>query len=326
MPLISVVIPVYNGEKTIKETVGSVLNQTFSNFELIVINDGSQDSTLEILSNISDSRLKVLSYSNAGLAASRNRGIEQASGEYISFIDADDLWTADKLEAQLKALQANPQASVAYSWTNWIDESNQFLRSGGHILASGQVYTKLLIRDFVESGSNPLIRKQALDTVGGFDGSVPGVEDWDMWLRLAARYEFVAVPSPQILYRISANSMSTNVWKMEKSSLRVIEKAFAEASQSSELDSSTALKRKVLGSRYQYLTLKALEGNLERRKGLTSVRFFGMAIANDPTWLKRPKLMAIILFKIMVATLLPQYQTRKLLTSIRALRQNQAPA
>jgi glycosyltransferase involved in cell wall biosynthesis len=309
MPLISVVIPVYNGEKTIKETVESVLNQTLSDFELIVINDGSQDSTLEVLSSISDPRLKVFSYSNAGLAASRNRGIELASGEYISFIDADDLWTTDKLEAQLDALQANPQASVAYSWTNWIDESNQ-----------------LLIRDFVESGSNPLIRKQALDTVGGFDGSVPGVEDWDMWLRLAARYEFAAVPSPQILYRISANSMSTNVWKMEKSSLQVIEKAFAEASQSSELDSSIALRRKVLGSRYQYLTLKALEGNLERRKGLASARFFGLAIANDPTWLKRPKLMAIILFKIVAATLLTQYQTRRLLTAIKALRQNQAPA
>ncbi|NJN58320.1 MAG: glycosyltransferase [Leptolyngbyaceae cyanobacterium SL_5_9] len=325
MPLISVVIPVYNGEKTIKETVDSALSQTFSDLELIVINDGSQDSTLDILSDISDPRLKVFSYSNAGLAASRNRGIEQASGKYIAFLDADDLWTADKLEAQLNALWANPQASVAYSWTDWIDESNQFLRSGGHIVANGQVYTKLLIRNFVENGSNPLICKQALDTVGGFDDSVPGVEDWDMWLRLAAHYEFVTVPSPQILYRISANSMSTNVWKMEKSSLRVVERAFAEASLSSELDSSTALKRKVIGSCYQYLIVKALEGNLERRRGLAAVRFLAVAIANDPTWLKRPKLMAIILFKIAVAILLPQYQAKKLLMAIKSVRQNQVP-
>src|SRR4028119_812278 len=112
MSLISVIIPVYNGEKTIQETIESVLNQTFTDFELIVINDGSQDATLEIVERIQDSRLKVLSYPNAGQAASRNRGLSHASGEYISFIDADDLWTPDKLEAQLRALQDNPQAAV----------------------------------------------------------------------------------------------------------------------------------------------------------------------------------------------------------------------
>jgi glycosyltransferase involved in cell wall biosynthesis len=120
MPLISVIIPVYNGEKTIKETIEAVLNQTFSDFELIVINDGSQDSTLDIVSSIQEARIKVFSYPNAGQAISRNRGLSHACGEFIAFLDADDLWTPDKLEAQLKALQANPQAGVAYSWTAWI--------------------------------------------------------------------------------------------------------------------------------------------------------------------------------------------------------------
>src|SRR5919202_4312270 len=203
MPLISVIIPAYNAEKTIKQTIESVLNQTFSDFEIIVINDGSQDSTLEIVSSIPDPRIKVFSYPNAGPQKSRNRGWGNASGEYVSFLDADDLWTPDKLEAQLKALQENPQAAVAYSWSDWIDESGQFLRAGGHITVNGNAYEKLLLRDFVESGSNPLIRRQALDKVGDFDQSVTPAEDWDMWLRLAARYEFVTVPSPQILYRIS---------------------------------------------------------------------------------------------------------------------------
>ena len=118
MPLISVIIPVYNAEATIKETIDSVLNQTFTNLELIVINDGSKDSSLSIISNIKDSRLKLFSYDNAGVAISRNRGIKKASGKFIAFIDADDLWTSDKLEAQLKALQSNPQAAVAYSWVD----------------------------------------------------------------------------------------------------------------------------------------------------------------------------------------------------------------
>src|SRR5574338_867068 len=123
MPTISVILPVYNGEKTIQETIESVLQQTFEDFELIIINDGSQDATLHQVSTLSDARIKVFSYPNAGVSASRNRGIAQAEGEYIAFIDADDLWTPDKLGAQFKTLQTNPQVAVAYSWTNWIDES-----------------------------------------------------------------------------------------------------------------------------------------------------------------------------------------------------------
>ncbi|NES72852.1 MAG: glycosyltransferase family 2 protein, partial [Okeania sp. SIO2D1] len=113
MTLISVIIPVYNGEKTIRDTINSVLKQSFADFELIIINDGSTDSTLEVINSFQDHRLKVFSYPNAGQGASRNRGIELAKGEYISFIDADDMWTSDKLEKQLQALQDNPQAGVA---------------------------------------------------------------------------------------------------------------------------------------------------------------------------------------------------------------------
>src|SRR5919199_2454966 len=254
MPSISVIIPVYNGEKTIKETIESVLKQTFKDFELLVINDGSQDATLDIVNRIQDPRLKVFSYPNAGQSTSRNRGIELAVGEYISFIDADDLWTPDKLEAQVKALQENPQAAVAYSWTDWIDQSSQLIGKGSYITENGEVFAKLLLNDFVANGSNCLIRRQALIEVGGFDESVTPAEDWDLWLRLAARYEFVVVPSPQILYRISPNSASFDVWKMEASSLKVIEKAFAQAP-----ESLRPLKKKSLGNRYKYLTYKSIE-------------------------------------------------------------------
>ena len=315
MPLISVIIPVSNGERTIKETIDSVLNQTFLDFELIVINDGSQDSTLKIVSSILDPRLKVFSYPNAGLAATRNRGVSHASGEYISFIDADDLWTPDKLEAQFKALQANPQAAVAYSWTDWIDESGQFLRPGGHISVKGDVFATLLVRDFVESGSNPLIRTEALAEVGGFDESLPAVEDWDMWLRLAAGYEFVCVPSPQILYRVSSSSMSSNVWKMEAGSLQVIERAFAVAPESLQ-----HLKREVLGSRYKYLTFKAVEGTPERKKGLAAVRFLWQMVRYDRSMLLRSQILAIVIVKIAIATLLPSQLSQALLKAAKNLK------
>ena len=298
MPLVSVVIPVFNGEKTIQETIESVLNQTLTDFELLVINDGSQDGTLEIVERIPDSRIQVFSYPNAGQSTSRNRGIEIAKGDYISFIDADDLWTPDKLEAQLQALQANPKAGVAYSWTDWIDESSQLLGKGSHNTEQGEVFTKLLLNDFVANGSNVLIRRDALTEVGGFDPSVTPAEDWDLWLRLAARYEFVAVRSPQILYRISPNSASFNVWKMESSSLQVIDKAFAVAPESLQY-----LKQQCLGNRYKYLTFKAIEGYPERSKGIAAIRFLGNAIKNDPSLL-RAKVIWKVLFRIAAITLL----------------------
>ncbi|HEY9832882.1 MAG TPA: glycosyltransferase [Stenomitos sp.] len=320
MPLISVIIPVYNGEKTIKTTIESVLNQTFTDLELIVVNDGSQDSTLAVLDEIKDSRLKVFSFANAGVSASRNRGLAQAKGEFISFLDADDLWTPDKLEAQLRALQENPQAAVAYSWSDWVDESGQFLRAGGHITVNGNAYEKLLLRDFVESGSNPLIRRQALDEVGDFDQSVTPAEDWDMWLRLAARYEFVAVPSAQILYRISPNSASFNVWKMEAGSLQVIERNFAQTPESLK-----HLKRDTLASRYEYLMFKTIEGNLERKKGLTAARFLGQAIRYNPSLLRRGKIMAIVLVKIAAAIVLPSQQAQAFLEVIKKRFNSRSP-
>ncbi|EDX76939.1 glycosyl transferase, group 2 family protein [Coleofasciculus chthonoplastes PCC 7420] len=283
MSLISVVIPVYNGEKTIRQTIESVINQTFSNFELIVIDDGSQDSTLDIVRSISDSRLKVFSFPNAGLATSRNRGIQLASGDYISFIDADDLWTGNKLEAQLKALLDNPQAAVAFSWTDCIDESGQFSRRGNYTTVSGNVYAQLLLTDFIENGSNLLIRSEAFKKVGYFNESLPAAEDWDMWLRLAVNYEFAVVPSPQVFYRLSTTSMSANVVRQEAACLQVIDQAFAQAP-----DSVQHLKKPSLANLYKYLTYKVLAGVPDPQAGKIAVRFWRQVLHHQPElWHKR---------------------------------------
>ena len=310
MPTISVIIPVFNGEKTIQETIQSLLNQTFSDFELIVINDGSKDLTLPIVHNIKDPRLKVFSYPNAGLSASRNRGVHQAAGEYISFIDADDLWTRDKLEAQFKALQANPDAAVAYSWTHYIDESGHFLRRGSYISLSGNVYPKLLELNFLENGSNALIRKQALDEVGEFDESLAAAEDWDIFLRLAARYPFVAVPSPQILYRVSVNSMSANLEKQEAATLQVLERAFTEAP-----DSLQHLKKLSKANLYKYLTFKSLEGSPERQKAIIGVKFLWHTINNDPSIMRR-RIIWDVLLRNAIALLFPPQAALALFTKL----------
>ncbi len=290
---ISVIIPVFNGEKTIEETVDSILNQTFKDIEIIIINDGSTDATLEIIKNISDSRIKIFSYPNAGLSASRNRGIDRAKEEYISFIDADDLWTPDKLESQLKALQKNTQAAVAYSWTDYIDESSKFIKSGRRIKVNGDAFSKLLVTNFLENGSNPLIRQKAFD-IGGFDESLTAAEDIDMWLRLAANYEFVCVEKPQILYRTSTTSMSTNLKKQEAASLKVIERAFSYP----KAEKLQHLKKQSLSHLYQYLTFKAIEAPPKQRQTLTAVYFWWNCIKNNPAVVKNKQVMIIAVLKI----------------------------
>ncbi len=291
---ISVIIPVFNGAKTIKETIDSILNQIFQNLELIIIDDGSKDTTLEVVKSFSDSRIKVFSYPNAGLSASRNRGISQAKGEYISFIDADDLWTPDKLESQWKALQKNPQAAIAYSWTDYIDESSKFIKSGRRIKVNGDAFSKLLLINFLENGSNPLIRQEAFEKIGGFDESLLAAEDIDMWLRLAANYEFVCVEKPQILYRVSTSSMSTNLKRQETASLKVMERAFSYP----KADKFKDLRKESLSHLYQYLTFKAIEVPPQKRQTLTALYFLWNCIKNNPGVIKNQKLMIIAGLKI----------------------------
>jgi glycosyltransferase involved in cell wall biosynthesis len=291
---ISVIIPVCNGEKTIKATIESVLNQIFFNLEIIVINDGSTDSTLKIVKSISDSRLQIFSYPNAGPSASRNRGIAQASGEYISFIDADDLWTNEKLESQWTALQNHKTAALAYSWTDFIDAEGKFVKSGRRIKATGDAYSKLLVCNFLENGSNPLIRTEAIKAVGDFDESLWAAEDWDMWLRLSACYEFVAVPKVQILYRVSANSLSTNLLKMETDSLQVIERAFTHQ----KAKSLQHLKQQSLALIYKYIAFKAIEARPEAQKRRESARFFWNWLKYDRSALKQRRIIFIAVLKI----------------------------
>ena len=224
-PTISVVVPAYNSEQTLRETIEAVRRQTFTDLELIVIDDGSTDGTRRYLETIQDPRLRVYAYPNGGLASARNRGIERSLGEFVSFIDADDLWTPDKLELQLQALRRHPEAAVAYSWTAFIGRSGGFLFAKDPSRIDGDVYSDLLTGNFVASGSNILVRKRCADAVGGFDTTLGSAHDWDFCLRVAARWPFVLVPKYQILYRIWEGAMSADAQRCEAACLRACERA-----------------------------------------------------------------------------------------------------
>jgi glycosyltransferase involved in cell wall biosynthesis len=307
LPKISVIIPAYNSEKTISHTIKSVLNQTLSVLELIVINDGSQDSTLEVIRQIQDSRIKVFSYSNAGGNVSRNRGLNRAVGEFVSFLDADDLWTPDKLQSQFKALQENVTAKVAYSWTDYIDTNGQFILSGKRINVNGNVYENLLLSNFLENGSNPLICRKSLITLGGFDESLSAAQDWDMWLRLASKFDFICVPSVQILYRISANSVSCNLVRQEKSCLQVLQRAYKERPYLRDVTRTTVKNswNISLANLYKYLVCKALQKPFNRQKGLVAAKFLWNYFLNDPAKLQNINFTLKLLLKTIIILTLP---------------------
>ncbi|GAB1538583.1 glycosyltransferase [Scytonema sp. NUACC21] len=307
MPKVSVIIPVYNGEKTIEKTVKSVLNQTLTDFELIVINGDSCDSTFNIVNNIQDSRIKIFNYPKANVAVNRNRGIKHASGECITFLDADDLWTPDKLEEQYKALQENPQAMVSYSWTDAIDNDDKFLRPCSHANWVGNVYSKLLLDDFIGSGSNAMIRSVAFTEVGIFNESLTNAQDTDMWVRLATRYDFVPIKKVQILYRISSNSMSSDVLGLEVSNLRVAEQAFATVPSSLK-----HLKAHRIANIYKLLCYKSLSMPPGQQKTAAIIRFLWLAVKTDPSLLYKPVIYKAWL-KLAVMTLLPSQWSTALL-------------
>ena len=223
---VSVIVPAYDAESTLPDTVDFIQRQTFQNFELIVIDDGSTDGTLEWLRSVPDPRLRVFSYPNGGPAVARNRGIERSRGEFISFIDLDDLWTPDKLALQLQALRQQPEAALAYSWTAFVDKHGDFLFAKDASCCEGVVYAELLRHCFVASGSNILVRKSCALAVGGFDTALPAAQDWDFYLRIAARWRFAVVPRYQILYRIWERAFSADAQRSEEAMLRICDRAF----------------------------------------------------------------------------------------------------
>lgn len=297
-PIISVIIPVFNGEATLGETIDSVLNQTFSDFELLIIDDGSSDHTPEISQSFRDYRLHYQRYENAGPATSRNRGAAIARGHYLSFIDADDRWTPDKLEQQWQALETHPDAAVAYSWTNYIDEAGDLIRTGSHLDvtsdSNGQpqaadVLAYLLLGDFLENGSNVLLRRDAFERVQGFDPSLTVAHDWDLFLRLAARYFFICVPQAQIQYRLSKTSISSQIERQETYCKLALERAYASCPEALKY-----LENQSFINLYYYLVYKALQAPIEAENCRLALSFIQKLEQRQPRYYTRdiPQLQA----------------------------------
>ncbi len=211
-PFVSVVIPAYNAAAYLAETLASVRAQTYHSYELIVIDDGSSDATLEIAARYG---ARCLRQSNRGASAARNEGIRKARGQYVAFLDADDLWAPSKLERQAAFLAANPGAAWIYSDALVFDSATRrtICRIGKRIrLHRGEILLPLLLRSFIPSAT-PVVKRDALFEAGLFDEARERRigEDWSLWMRIAERHPIELIGEPLASIRAHAASASRAV-------------------------------------------------------------------------------------------------------------------
>jgi GT2 family glycosyltransferase len=232
VPLVSVVVPTYNAAAYIEPTLCSLLSQTYANMEIVVVDDGSEDQTLEQVQSMANRhhQICVIRQRNAGVAAARNRGIQASHGELVAPVDADDIWFPDAVEKLTKCLLDAPtHVGVAYGWWVSIDEDGL---SDGDFHCSrieGEVLGTLVCHNFIGNASSTMIRRDCFERVGWYDSKfrtqgAQGCEDWDLYLRIARHYQFRVVPEFLFGYRKLGSSMSSDVTSMARSHRYLLEK------------------------------------------------------------------------------------------------------
>lgn len=275
MPKVSVVIPAYNAMTYLPDTLNSVLQQTFSDFEVLIIDDGSTDHIQAwVAQNITDPRVRLIAQANQGLSAARNTGIANAQGEYVAFLDADDLWEPTKLEVQVRYLDNNSAVGLVYNWIAVIDAQGKPTGKVWRGDIEGDVLEEVLQRNIIDCPS-VLVRRKCFDDVGVFDRTLRSVEDWDMWIRIATRYNFGVTREALVYYRQHTSNMSKNWRVMEQAFHQVIEKSFESIS-----PKLLPLKNNSLGYANLCLAWKALQSK-DRDYQLASL-FQQQAIAHYP--------------------------------------------
>jgi glycosyltransferase involved in cell wall biosynthesis len=227
--LVSVVIPSHNASGTLDETLRSVRSQTHRALDIIVVNDGSTDSTRDVAMRHArvDPRVRIIDQDNAGLAATRNKGWKSAHSDLIAFVDADDLWAPTKIERQLEAMKRlGDRVALVYCWYARIDRNSTVEALWEGVRFEGDVLENILGGNFIGNGSSALIRRDALIEANGFElalreAGAEGCEDWLAYCRIAERYHFAVVPEHLIGYRFHPQNMSSNRPRMLRSWMMV---------------------------------------------------------------------------------------------------------
>ncbi|NDJ25733.1 glycosyltransferase [Nostoc sp. B(2019)] len=315
MKKVSVIIPVYKVEKYIAATVQSVLAQTYTNFQLLLIDDGSPDRSIEICQQFTDSRIQIIRQSNLGVAAARNAGIRHATGEYLAFLDADDLWLPEKLAKHVKHLDSSPSVGVSFCRSAFIDEADNPLGIYQITKLEGISLVDLLCRTPIGNGSVAVIRREVFDDIKFLDNLYGVVEDFyfdddrllhpsedvECWLRIAVKtkWKIEGIPEPLTLYRVNSQGYSAQLVKKLNSWVKMLEKAseYAPVEMANLRNIAMAYQLRHLARRA--VTLKA---------GSTAVELINQALSTH--WrilLEEPRRTLITLAAAYSLLILPQY-------------------
>lgn len=207
-PLVSVIIPAYNRADYLPETLDSLQVQTLQDFETILVDDGSTDGTADLV-RARPEPIHYIHQDNAGPAAARNRGLSEARGQFVAFLDSDDLWRPRFLEVAVQRLRSDPTADIAFCRFLTIDDQNRILNGHGKRAFSGDITARLFASTFITTPS-VLIRREVINQVGGFNSSLPTNEDYDLWLRLSLKHRFSYIDEPLCLRRSHPGTQSRN--------------------------------------------------------------------------------------------------------------------
>lgn len=270
-PKVSIIIPTCNRANYLAEALNSVQSQTYNDFELIVVDDGSTDDTEEIIKKTSQ-KIKYFYQENKGVSAARNKGILNSSGEFISFLDSDDLWEKRKLEKQVDFFNENREAKICYTDEIWIRKGMRVNQMKKHAKHSGGIFEMSLPLCII-SASSVMIKREVFNKVGLFDESLQVCEDYDLWLRISKEFPVYFIPEKLIIKRGGhKDQLSKKYWGMDRFRIKVLEKLLSnegltpeqrtatlrELERKCEVFSKGCFKRNKIedGERYEEIPLK----------------------------------------------------------------------
>ncbi|MGB8699502.1 MAG: glycosyltransferase family 2 protein [Thermosynechococcaceae cyanobacterium] len=320
MPTLSVIIPVYNSEQSIMATMDSVIAQTYTDFEILVIDDGSSDHSIGLCNSYNDSRMRVIRQQNRGLAGARNTGIRHAQGQYLAFLDSDDLWEPEKLAKQMQHFAQNPDVGVSFCRSLFIDENGKALGIYQMPKLTDITPGYLFCRNPISNGSSVVIRREVLDAIKFqdnlygepedfyFDDRFRQSEDIECWLRIALQtpWKIEGIPDALTLYRVNTSGLSANVLKQFDYWEQIVTKTKA---YNPEFVMQWAAKARAY--QYRYLARRAAS----QRSPQMAARLLHQAFASDWTiLLEEPRRTLLTMGAIYLLRILPQSLYRYLET------------
>ena len=261
--MISVIVPTYNRAHQLPRTLDSILCQSCSPKEIIVVDDGSTDETLALMTS-EYPEIVFIQQQNTGVSSARNVGIKRASGDWIAFLDSDDEWLPEKLEIQMKALYENPEIKICHTNEIWIRNGKRVNPKKKHEKFGGWIFQKCLPLCCI-SPSSVIIHKSIFKEIGLFDYSLPVCEDYDLWLRITARNPVLYIEEPFLIkYGGHEDQLSKKYWGMDRFRIKSLEKIIA-SRVLSELDENAA-KKMLMEKIYIFIQGAQKRGNIKEVK------------------------------------------------------------